>query len=145
VADLYPILKPCGLKNYEHARKKKQKFLEIKVPSLKVAKQNARYHLVNDLKSVDDWARVVAIFTTGQAWSLKGLKWDTPASIFTHLKGFHLHFADEPITANIGKWAVEPLAIRKQDRYEDRTLVTQFWKKLGRWIEQNPACRHLDY
>ncbi|KAJ9620558.1 accessory factor associated with RNA polymerase II [Taxawa tesnikishii (nom. ined.)] len=38
----------------------------------------------------DYWSRVVAVFTTGQAWQFKGYKWQQPAELFNHALGVYV-------------------------------------------------------
>ncbi|KAG9765954.1 CDC73-domain-containing protein, partial [Aureobasidium melanogenum] len=52
----------------------------------------------------DYWNRVVAVFTTGQAWQFKGYKWSQPAELFSHALGVYVGWRNELLPDTIKGW-----------------------------------------
>src|SRR5690606_37106468 len=52
----------------------------------------------------DFWARVVAVFTTGQAWQFKSYKWSTPSELFRNVRGFYIGWDGDDIPATVDSW-----------------------------------------
>ena len=118
--------------------------IEIQRQSVRDPKTNVRFHIVDDVKLVKNWDRVVAVFVTGQNWQFKGFKWKTPVEILANIQGFHCHWGDEPVVNNIKKWRVLYMPIMKTMRHNDRGEVINFWKKLHERISQDPNKSFLE-
>lgn len=84
----------------------------------------------------DYWNRVVAVFTTGQAWQFKGYKWQHPAELFSHALGVYVGWRGELVpdsvkgwgrgvlSASVDKWREGQTA---QQRWRDREVVEEIW------------------
>jgi parafibromin len=83
-----------------------------------------------------EWARVVCVFTDGQAWQFKDWKYSTPLEAFApqHSLGIHLFLDDRPIEPIIKTWNVERLAISNKKRHLDRILYADFWRLLDEYL-----------
>ena len=84
----------------------------------------------------DYWDRVVAVFTTGQAWQFKAYKWQTPADLFSHALGIYVGWRGEDPPAPVKGWGrgVLTLAIDKwnsqrgtEGRWRDAEVVEGIW------------------
>ncbi|KAJ3066718.1 accessory factor associated with RNA polymerase II [Podochytrium sp. JEL0797] len=105
-------------------------------------KQYHVYDSVDRLKT-DDWDRIVAVFTTGQAWQFKGWKWTDPVSIFSRAKGFNLKYVDEPLNDNVKSWNVMQLNIHRTKRHLDTQTVNDFWMTVEGWIKEKRGAQFL--
>ncbi|KAK9465035.1 RNA pol II accessory factor, Cdc73 family-domain-containing protein [Lipomyces arxii] len=83
----------------------------------------------------DYWDRVVAVFTTGQAWQFKSYKWSDPHVLFQKVKGFCVTYAGDPVPENVRSWNVDVVAIDKVHRFRDRETVEGVWDVLEKWME----------
>ncbi|KAF2152047.1 CDC73-domain-containing protein [Myriangium duriaei CBS 260.36] len=84
----------------------------------------------------DYWNRVVAVFTTGQAWQFKGYKWQHPADLFTHALGVYVGWKGELVPETVKGWGrgVLSTSVDKwrdgqtmQQRWRDREVVEEIW------------------
>jgi parafibromin len=83
----------------------------------------------------DYWSRLVAVFTTGQAWQFKSYKWQNPPELFKHALGLHVGWAGDEPPANVKGWGrgVRSVSIEKwnnnaaQARWRDRQVVESIW------------------
>lgn len=123
----------------------KPKQLEFERASGRDIKTNVRYQIVDDVKMINNWDRVVAVFVTGKDWQLKDFPWKSPAEIFANIQGFHCHFSDETIPSKLKAWKVTYLPIVKNMRHADRGTVLKFWNILTTWIAQNSSKHFLEY
>ncbi|KAH8114241.1 RNA polymerase II-associated protein [Phellopilus nigrolimitatus] len=94
----------------------------------------------------DAWDRVVAVLTTGQAWQFKPYKWNEPKTLFHHVKGFYVSWANDPPNTKITDWNVTELKARppsaqplidQHRRHVDKSVVASFWKTLDAWTLAN--------
>ena len=79
----------------------------------------------------DYWARVVAVFTTGQTWQFKNYKWQAPAELFAHALGVYVGWHGEVVPPAVQGWGrqVLRLAIDKgSNRWRDREVVEDVWR-----------------
>ena len=91
----------------------------------------------------EDWRRVIAVFAQGVAWQFKGWKYDKPVELFSHVKGFHLKYEDDPVSnLMIKSWNVSTLSVHKTKRYLDVEAVANFWSRLDAWLASHP---HPDF
>lgn len=88
------------------------------------------------------WSRVVAVFTTGQAWQFKNYKWSNPTELFRHVLGVYVGWRGDPVPYMIKGWGrgVLATAVDKWSpaagapaRFRDREVVETIWKT----IEEN--------
>lgn len=83
-----------------------------------------------------DWERVVAVFTNGKVWELKGFFSENPTDVFTKIQGYHLCFDDDEPPENVKKWPVKLLQINKNSnkRHFDQKIRREFWFSLDEFI-----------
>jgi parafibromin len=86
----------------------------------------------------DYWQRLVAVFTTGQAWQFKTYKWSTPPELFRHAAGIYVGMAGEHVPNQIKDWGrgVSTFTLSRWDekkgvegagRWLDREIVEHIW------------------
>jgi parafibromin len=92
----------------------------------------------------DYWNRVVAVFTTGQAWQFKGYKWQSPQELFSHVLGVYVGWRGDQLPDTVKGWGrgVVPLGVEKwtgeqQRRWRDREVVEQFWGRVEEGMRRN--------
>jgi parafibromin len=98
----------------------------------------------------DYWNRVVAVFTTGQAWQFKNYKWQAPAELFSHVQGVYVGWKGEMIPDAVKGWGRGVLSVQldkgsgQAQRWRDREVVEEVWsgieqrmKSLG-WGKEGP-------
>ena len=87
----------------------------------------------------DYWNRVVAVFTTGQAWQFKGYKWQNPAELFAHGLGVYVGWRGETVPDSVKGWGrgVLSSSVDKwregqttQQRWRDREVVEEIWSAI---------------
>ncbi|KAK4165876.1 putative cell division control protein [Cladorrhinum sp. PSN259] len=86
------------------------------------------------------WNRVVAVFTTGQAWQFKSYKWPNAAELFKHVQGVYLGwrgeqppesvrgFGHKVLCVSVEKWRDPGQPGAEQSRWRDREVVESIWK-----------------
>ncbi|KAK4176715.1 putative cell division control protein [Triangularia setosa] len=86
------------------------------------------------------WNRVVAVFTTGQAWQFKSYKWTNPVELFKHVQGVYLGwrgeqppesvraFGHKVLACSVEKWRDPGQPGAEQSRWRDREVVESIWK-----------------
>lgn len=88
------------------------------------------------------WARVAAVFTTGQAWQFKNYKWQNPTELFRHTMGVYVGWRGEQAPESVRGWGrgVMSMGLDKWNaqagasaRWRDREIVEAIWKG----IEEN--------
>lgn len=138
---------PSEAKRKTHNEQKlaKPTVVEITRVSSKDKSRNVKYHLVDNIKSIKQWERVVAVFATGANWQFNGYPWDTPAHVFSKVQGFHLHFSDEDPKKTVQNWNCKTMKISKSKRYGDRGVVLSFWRDLVDWISVQPDKKNLEF
>ncbi|KAI5199591.1 CDC73-domain-containing protein [Aureobasidium subglaciale] len=106
----------------------------------------------------DYWNRVVAVFTTGQAWQFKGYKWSQPAELFNHSLGVYVGWRNELIPDTIKGWGRGVLNVgidayrdgqTAQQRWRDRETVEEIWSAIeasmrARGFGREAYTRRLD-
>jgi len=85
------------------------------------------------------WSRVVAVFTTGQAWQFKSYKWQNPQDLFRNLLGVYVGWRGDVLpdtvkgwgngvlTAQVDKWSA---GAGTASRWRDREVVEGIWKAI---------------
>jgi parafibromin len=88
------------------------------------------------------WNRVVAVFTTGQAWQFKNYRWSNPAELFKHVLGVYLGWrGEEPpeavrafghrvLACSVEKWRDPGQPGAETSRWRDREVVEAIWKAI---------------
>lgn len=105
------------------------------------AQRPTRFILVDspDMFKPDYWARVVAVFTTGQTWQFKSYKWQQPPDLFSHALGIFVGWRGEDAPATVKGWGrgVIPTQIDKYNvhqgptaRWRDREVVEGIWRAI---------------
>ncbi|OBT91225.1 hypothetical protein VE02_00294 [Pseudogymnoascus sp. 03VT05] len=81
------------------------------------------------------WARVVAVFTTGQTWQFKNYKWQAPQELFRHALGVYVGWRGEPVPEAVRGWGrgvvsvgLEPWSGGRETRWRDREGVEAVWR-----------------
>jgi len=84
----------------------------------------------------DYWARVVAVFTTGQVWQFKSYRWTNPTELFGHALGIYVGWEGEALPETVKGWgrAVKTVRLEKWSgaqkeggRWRDREAVEGIW------------------
>lgn len=84
----------------------------------------------------DYWERVVAVFTTGQAWQFKEYKWSNPRELFQRVKGFVVTYVGDPQPSATLEWNVDNVRVERVRRHTDREVVEgMVWERLERFME----------
>ncbi|KAH9260701.1 hypothetical protein BASA81_001168 [Batrachochytrium salamandrivorans] len=78
----------------------------------------------------ETWDRVVAVIVSGQAWQLKGWKWQTTQEIFANVKGLYVYFDDAKLPPQVQGWNVTPLAIKHHLRNKDIVRAHELWSQV---------------
>jgi len=95
----------------------------------------------SDFPKPDDWARLVAVFTTGQLWQFKGYKWSQPAELFSKAMGVYVGWTGDQVPDAVKGWgrAVKAVGVEKWSsgnaaaggqavgRWKDREVVESIW------------------
>lgn len=85
------------------------------------------------------WSRIVAVFTTGQAWQFKSYKWQKPEELFRHTLGIYLGWRGDALPESVKGWGrgVMGCQIEKyspaapaSSRWRDREVVEHIWKAI---------------
>lgn len=84
----------------------------------------------------DPWNRVIAVFTTGQAWQFKTYKWNDPRELFKHVMGVYVRWHNEPQNPNIRDWNVVEVQVDRSKRHTDKQAVSHFWRQLESWTQR---------
>lgn len=88
------------------------------------------------------WSRVVAVFTTGQAWQFKSYKWQQPQDLFKNTLGVYVGFRGDMVPETVKGWGRGVLSTQvdkfsagagSASRFRDREVVEGIWKR----IEEN--------
>ncbi|KAF2656885.1 RNA polymerase II accessory factor [Lophiostoma macrostomum CBS 122681] len=98
------------------------------------------------------WARVVAIFTTGQVWQFKSYKFTDPVALFSHYPGVHVGWSGEEPPSQVQAWGRGVLSVRvdkwtgsSEGRWRDREVVESIWGRIeegmrrGGWGRDGPG------
>ncbi|OBA20703.1 hypothetical protein METBIDRAFT_12656 [Metschnikowia bicuspidata var. bicuspidata NRRL YB-4993] len=81
------------------------------------------------------WDRVIAIFTTGQAWQFAKFKYSRPELLFQHYQGFYMGYLGDIVPKQIHDWNVTPIAVdRGEKRFRDKMLVRDLWAQLDKTL-----------
>ncbi|KAI9833540.1 MAG: accessory factor associated with RNA polymerase II [Phylliscum demangeonii] len=97
----------------------------------------------------DYWQRVVAVFTTGQAWQFKSYKWQQPPELFRHVLGVYVGWRDDAVPGTVKAWGrgVVTTAIDKWynqgvSRWRDREVVEGIWGNIEEFMKSRGWGAH---
>ncbi|MBE3049397.1 hypothetical protein IMZ48_44240 [Candidatus Bathyarchaeota archaeon] len=86
------------------------------------------------------WNRVVAVFTTGQAWQFKSYKWAEPPELFKHVLGIYVGWRGDRVPESVVGWGhrVMTFAVDRWrdgagaegDRFRDKEVVEGIWRSV---------------
>lgn len=77
------------------------------------------------------WDRVIAIFTTGQAWQFAKYKYSKPELLFQRYPGFFVNYLNDITPRQIKDWNVTELKVdRGERRFRDKLVVRDFWSQI---------------
>lgn len=85
------------------------------------------------------WQRVVAVFTTGQAWQFKSYKWTQPAELFSHALGIYVGWRGDEVPASVKSWGRSVVGIEldkwsnaqgTNGRWRDREVMESVWSAI---------------
>lgn len=63
------------------------------------------------------WNRLVAVFTTGQAWQFRSYKWSNPIELFRHVQGFYLGWRGDVVPDQVKTWSSQKFMSMAIDRW----------------------------
>jgi parafibromin len=110
---------------------------EVRVEHTAADGSRQAYRVIDSTHALrkDDWARIVAVFASGQDWQFKD--WDgeyrDATYLFHHARGFYLQFSDDLTPPIIASWNVHVLKLNRERRHLDSMVVVEFWKELERF------------
>lgn len=79
------------------------------------------------------WDRVVAIFTTGQAWQFAKYKYPKPEELFQRYAGYYVSYTGDVVPRQIKEWNVSEIQVDRGDkRFRDKMIVRDFWADIER-------------
>lgn len=77
------------------------------------------------------WDRVIAVFTTGQAWQFAKYKYSKPEVLFQKYTGFFVSYQGDVIPKQIKDWNVSVVQVdRGEKRFRDKMIVRDLWIQL---------------
>lgn len=77
------------------------------------------------------WDRVVAVFTTGQAWQFAKYKYSKPEVLFQKYPGFFVNYLGDVVPKHIADWNVSVVQVdRGEKRFRDKMIVRDLWIQL---------------
>jgi parafibromin len=91
------------------------------------------------------WNRLVAVFTTGQAWQFKNYKWSNPTELFKHVLGVYVGWRGELPPETVRNWGhmVHVCSVERwrgsgaagasandATRFKDAEVVETIWKAI---------------
>ncbi|KAL1887178.1 accessory factor associated with RNA polymerase II [Ceratocystis pirilliformis] len=63
------------------------------------------------------WNRLVAVFTTGQAWQFRSYKWPTPLELFRHVLGIYVGWRGDAVPETVRTWTSQRFITAAVDRW----------------------------
>lgn len=107
------------------------------LPSIEPARP-MRFILVDspDMFKPDYWARVAAVFSTGQIWQFKSYKWQSPPDLFSHALGVYVGWRGEEVPSTVKGWGRGVISVQIEkwnphqpasNRWRDREVVEGIW------------------
>lgn len=79
------------------------------------------------------WDRVIAIFTTGQAWQFTKYKYSKPEILFQKYPGFYMTYLGDIVPKQIYDWNVNVVSVdRGEKRFRDKMTVKDLWAQIDK-------------
>lgn len=79
------------------------------------------------------WDRVIAIFTTGQAWQFSKYKYSKPEVLFQKYPGFYMSYQGDIVPKQIHDWNVSVVSVdRGEKRFRDKMIVKDLWMQIDK-------------
>jgi parafibromin len=114
--------------------------IQRSMPSID-AQRPLRFVLVEtpDQFKPDYWSRLVAVFTTGQAWQFKSYKWSSAPELFSRVLGLYVGWSGEVLPPTVRSWGrtVKAASVEKWSssrgeagRWQDREVVENLWSAI---------------
>ncbi|KAH8592941.1 RNA pol II accessory factor, Cdc73 family-domain-containing protein [Bisporella sp. PMI_857] len=114
--------------------------MERTLPSIDAAR-SIRFIIVDTPEQFkpEYWARVVAVFTTGQAWQFKNYKWQSPYDLFRNTLGVYIGWRGDALPDTVKSWGRGVLTVQVDkynigaaaaSRWRDREVVEEIWKRI---------------
>ncbi|KAL5594715.1 hypothetical protein BROUX41_001630 [Berkeleyomyces rouxiae] len=63
------------------------------------------------------WNRLVAVFTTGQAWQFRSYKWPNPIELFRHVLGVYVGWRGDTVPETVRTWSSQKFITAAVDRW----------------------------
>lgn len=108
----------------------------VKHPSDKLISAGQQIMVVDNVdmfSKPDYWDRVIAIFTTGQAWQFSKYKYSQPDRLFQKYAGFYFGYLGEAAPQQIKNWNVTEIKVDRGDkRFRDKMIVRDFWSEIDK-------------
>jgi parafibromin len=118
-------------------------FVQRTLPS--ISSQPFKFILVDSTANFKPpyWARVVAIFTTGQTWQFKSYKYPNPAELFSHYPGVYVGWQGESAPDSVANWGRGVLTVKvdkwqggSAGRWRDREVVESIWGRIEEYMRR---------
>ena len=103
----------------------------------------------------DPWSRVIAVFTTGQAWQFKSYRWTDPRDLFRNgmlhaltishgrvhsMEQRSIHITSQRMGRDTFTGALSQsltiIQVDRTKRHTDKQLVAFFWRSLESWVQR---------
>jgi parafibromin len=105
------------------------------------AQRPMRFHILEspDRFKPEDWARLVAVFTTGQSWQFKAYRWSSAPELFARVLGIYVGWNGESVPETVKGWgrSVKVVSVDKWNankgesgRWKDREVVEAVWTSI---------------
>lgn len=79
------------------------------------------------------WDRVIAVFTTGQAWQFAKYKYSKPEVLFQKYPGFYMSYQGDIVPKQIHDWNVSVVSVdRGEKRFRDKMIVKDLWMQIDK-------------
>ncbi|EMG46699.1 CDC73 Cell division control protein 73 [Candida maltosa Xu316] len=85
---------------------------------------------IENFNKVEYWDRVIAVFTTGQAWQFSRYITPEPKSLFQKYRGFYFGYQGEIAPPQIKEWNVSEIRVDRDKRFKDKVIVRDFWAEI---------------
>ncbi|GAX79100.1 hypothetical protein CEUSTIGMA_g6540.t1 [Chlamydomonas eustigma] len=112
----------------------------------KPAGKSAMYQIIDKApeKGHDDWKRVVGVIVQGAKWQFKdwphkGVAEGDLSEVFSQVCGFYLYFSDEKIPEAVTNWNVRKLALHKDNRHLDMTVLLGVYRHLDTFLSSRKS------
>ena len=117
-----------------------------------------RFRVVSDIKQIENWDHVAAVFVTGHAWQFEGWRGAPgsenatsahspadPAHLFASIRGYFPYFEESRLPAVIKQWRIVPLLLTHKETkaHSSVRVAAQFWEDLYAHLDSHPFFRRF--